>query len=470
MKVTRIILKKYLHFQEGLDLDFTYPSNHPTKANQPLEKVCFIGQSGTGKTTLLNLIKHMSFGQHDEINSEDINQDLIKEKVEVFFRVDHKDFSKRKNIDGGFEYLEGKKIRGGDFINDINGLINSSPYLINFPFNITAETENNRKNINTTTESPKEEVHYAKADFDDKEKELKEKKVWDFSNKKIKNNKIQGLSNIIFDKISIYNKEYLKETFTFAKTSVKSDGKAAKNKYKKWLKENDDPFKKLANDCLNDVLCHLDLEVNTDIDLSNIDNIESIPIRRKANKDPIPDYFLSTGAKQIMQTTIPLYFLEPNGSIILFDQPESSLFPDIQFMLINEYQKLTTNCQIFYATHSPIVASAFEPWEIFELKFDEPTKLVHQVKYYEGDRLVGNYFKDLRYLKWDSLYMKFFGLKQLGQEEFRNKALMESKRLKLQLDKLRKDKKTKTTEYIVKHERYINIAKKLGWEFTNEKN
>ncbi|MEK8015262.1 MAG: hypothetical protein VSS75_000235 [Candidatus Parabeggiatoa sp.] len=34
----------------------TYPKGHK-KEGMPLNKICFIGQSGTGKTSLLNIVK-----------------------------------------------------------------------------------------------------------------------------------------------------------------------------------------------------------------------------------------------------------------------------------------------------------------------------------------------------------------------------------------------------------------------------
>ena len=54
MKITGIEIGEYRQFK-NIKFDFTYPADH-AKAGQPLEKVCFIGQSGTGKTTLLNVI------------------------------------------------------------------------------------------------------------------------------------------------------------------------------------------------------------------------------------------------------------------------------------------------------------------------------------------------------------------------------------------------------------------------------
>lgn len=59
MKITQLRLDNFQQFNP-LTLNFTYPEGHE-KAGQPLDKICFIGQSGTGKTTLLNLIqKHIN--------------------------------------------------------------------------------------------------------------------------------------------------------------------------------------------------------------------------------------------------------------------------------------------------------------------------------------------------------------------------------------------------------------------------
>ncbi len=51
MKVSHIYIKDYHQFKD-FELDLTYPAGHP-KAGKPLDKVCIIGQSGTGKTSLL---------------------------------------------------------------------------------------------------------------------------------------------------------------------------------------------------------------------------------------------------------------------------------------------------------------------------------------------------------------------------------------------------------------------------------
>lgn len=67
MKISRIKLNSYNQFKD-ITIDLTYPKGHK-KQGQPLDKVCFIGQSGTGKTSLLRLIKWFVSGDRriDEV-------------------------------------------------------------------------------------------------------------------------------------------------------------------------------------------------------------------------------------------------------------------------------------------------------------------------------------------------------------------------------------------------------------------
>ncbi len=55
MKLLGIYIYDYLQFKD-FELDFTYPKSHP-KAGKPLDKICFIGRNGTGKSNLLNIIQ-----------------------------------------------------------------------------------------------------------------------------------------------------------------------------------------------------------------------------------------------------------------------------------------------------------------------------------------------------------------------------------------------------------------------------
>ena len=57
MKISKLHIDQFRHL-ENLDFDFTYPEDFhiAEKRGKPLDKICFIGQSATGKTGLLELI------------------------------------------------------------------------------------------------------------------------------------------------------------------------------------------------------------------------------------------------------------------------------------------------------------------------------------------------------------------------------------------------------------------------------
>lgn len=85
MKISKIIIRDYNQFK-NFTIDLTYPHGH-LKAGEPLEKVCFIGQSGTGKSTILNLIRTIvSYELNDKHYS---NSNMIDITAEVRFNDNH---------------------------------------------------------------------------------------------------------------------------------------------------------------------------------------------------------------------------------------------------------------------------------------------------------------------------------------------------------------------------------------------
>src|ERR1035437_5610279 len=96
MKVSEIKLKDHLHFRQGLVIDLTYPKGHP-KQGKPLDKVCFLGQSGTGKTTLLNLIKYFTCLDESYDKSGIELSNFIKNGIEIIYQSEKDKFSKISN-------------------------------------------------------------------------------------------------------------------------------------------------------------------------------------------------------------------------------------------------------------------------------------------------------------------------------------------------------------------------------------
>lgn len=71
-----------------------------------------------------------------------------------------------------------------------------------------------------------------------------------------------------------------------------------------------------------------------------------------------------------------LYFnREPGDSLLLVDEPEGSLYPDFLYDIVRNYREVAPGCQLFMATHSPIVAAQFRPEERFILNFGEDGKV-----------------------------------------------------------------------------------------------
>ena len=89
MKITKISISDFHQFQ-NFELDLTYPKGHD-KVGKPLDKVCFIGQSGTGKTTILEMIRAAALmsTQYRLINRP--NTFDFKPKEGAIFKFEEKD-------------------------------------------------------------------------------------------------------------------------------------------------------------------------------------------------------------------------------------------------------------------------------------------------------------------------------------------------------------------------------------------
>ncbi len=136
----------------------------------------------------------------------------------------------------------------------------------------------------------------------------------------------------------------------------------------------------------------------------------------------------------------------------------------MQKNIIDSFIKLSPNSQFFFATHSPIIASSFEPWEVVELKINKKTGKTERAEWFEGERHIDNYFKDARMLKWDKIFTEIYGLDTESNEAVRNKELSKVHRLKRQLEDLRKQNKTETPEYKKKETEFLKMSKKTGWD------
>lgn len=458
MKIKRINLKNYNQFK-NIELDLTYPKGH-TKEGQPLDKVCFIGQSGTGKTSLLRLLKYFvsnSRGIGKNIKLPEIAAGKVSMKM-IFDDVEYR----KESAETSFYITEisknGSKVQFEVYKKSLEHFKSKTrPLLINFPTELVFEK--NPLDIENTDESTikssKEKEEYLDKlaldsiidfSFEDASK------TWDFVLKEIKNHRAE----------EILWKNRIAEIATGKNTKPK-DIEKINREYHQWLTKNPNPLDQLAEKCLNPILLKLGLKVKTDVDLEAILNIGNVLLQTTKGAD-VHRNFWSTGTKQIVQTATPLFELHPKNAIVLIDEPERSLFPDIQKMVIDFYVGLGKNCQFFFATHSPIIASSFDPWEIVELKFDESNENVIQDKNYTKDRHVDNYQFYPKYLRWDKVLMKVFELNDEGNETYREEELMNAVSLKNELLEMKKQGREKTVLYKKKYGQFVTSATKLSWD------
>lgn len=448
MKITNISIKNFHQFKD-LEIDLTYPKGHQ-KEGKPLDKVCFIGQSGTGKTTLLKLI-----GGH----TYTINK-LFKE----YHHNDFKDVCITKRFN---EFSTKVKVGKKDYENEGE----KATYF-------WSDYSKDGKKINFSEISKFEEDYLepiknqfiyfpAELKFDnptEKGKNIASNKIIDFSNYNL-----GDVWGIVLDKIQKYREQILVFKQNIANVAQEENVDILKiqkeiKKLENWQKKNINPLASLADDCLDPLLKHFNLRIKKEFEFQQQSDFGFIKVE-DLEGNTIPQNLFSTGTKQVIFSAVPLYLLKPEDALILFDEPERSLYPNIQKILISYYTNLAKNSQFFFATHSPIIAASFEPWEIVELKFDKNGK-VYQDLYYDKtkERHVENYKIVPSYLTYDLLLSKVFDLTQTHSTE-RSEKISEVLMLRNRLKNLKEKGKSSTPEAIKLFNKYNDLASKLFWEF-----
>lgn len=333
MKISKLYIDEYKHLK-NLNFDFTYPMDFhdETMRGKPLNKICFIGQSGTGKTGLLEMIRGEIFSNVKKTDS----------KNSLTF------FNGLKNITSS-----------GIFLKDFTEFFNKEKIkLVYFPSEL---------NINSIIKIFGKD--YSNIFSDLNKKRIIEDSIENFLTQK--NIIIDGNIEVLWDFILFELQDYserLKQLGNIISSETNTSNFT--KTIEEWKKNNPNPYTSLGKLCLNPILKKLNLELSTTLEKNKLISIKSIN-----NENPISTKSLSTGTKQLLLTALPLYKLDTKESIILIDEPERSLYPDMQMDLMDYYQNLAPEAQFIIATHSPFIAASFEPCERFILYFDEEGKV-----------------------------------------------------------------------------------------------
>lgn len=403
MKIKYFEIEKYNQFKD-FKLDLTYPEGHE-KAGQALEKVCFIGQSGTGKTTLLELL-YLCYENH-------LNVEFFNTYPTWSFKKFTTDSS--GNFLHSRLYLAADRSKTSLSLRFFQGLPIPGQTMMNLSINNSLHTR------------AWGEIKKLIGDYQRKRtaKELEIAREFNGGNLELAEEKRQS--------------------------------------FLEWEQSTPSPLVHIAELFLNPILANFNLKVKTLVESEEEAHFINL-IDFKGNT--IPREFWSTGIEHLIRTILPIYSLEtPN--IIFIDEPETSLYPDIQEVIVDSCVKIAKpGSQLFFATHSPIIASRFEPWEIVHLVFDKDYNVV-QRPFYDTtkERHVDNYTIDPRLLRWDDVLQKVFQMKEEGNSEERTPKLMELATMESKIKKL-KAQGNANGELTKLWEEYKKLAELLDWETT----
>ncbi|MFB9077446.1 AAA family ATPase [Flavobacterium procerum] len=396
MKISKLHINQFRHL-ENLEFDFTYQSGE--RKGEPLDKICFIGQSATGKTGLLDLLYQESSRLQNAVRFEEITENITPS------------YNNSDNISSGIiNFISNTIIRIFEIEKSNNDVIffksQTNEKLSDFELQNLAPIKENisifyfkanlisDKNIDIFTKNP--------IDLIEMYRQTTEINIENFLDKSFNH------QNILFnDNVSPKNWLFLlseileyRKNFTQKMSELINNGnfKGIEENIKKWQKNNPNKVESFGKE-FNPLLEKLQLEVDL------VNTKYPIPLKKKKTEEIISIENTSTGTKGLLLSFLPLYKLDTSDSIVLIDEPERSLYPDMQMELMDHYKRLAPQAQFIVATHSPFIAASFEPDERFILYFDNEGKVVVR----RGTSPIGDDPNDMLYNDFGINYINKYG-------------------------------------------------------------
>jgi predicted ATPase len=372
MKIRKLRLTGFQQFQDTL-LDFTHPETGET-----LSRICLIGRNGTGKSTVLEVIERVCAGisRFDkeyfcsgelEFGGKNIGflgahkiggllNRVIFFKSEPLYKLDLRKSFDLDKVNWGEEFIQGL-LQENRILDQSEsphhtlfqqvGIPNaffvvSPPYSMEESFNHLPET-----NLNKALRiSQGFSAHHL----------ITAKTVTHF------------WENLMY---ALRERDRLREEFENRPENIQ--------KTKKQLIEEFDALNPTVLDGLAEIWNRLLAPAGLEFDAASVrkpvqlhDNLEAY-IRLKSTGERIPYNRLSTGIRDFIFRIGHIYSIffnrEVKSGFLLVDEPENSLFPEFLYDLMEIYRLASTDkrgenhTQLFVATHNPIIAAQFEPYE-----------------------------------------------------------------------------------------------------------
>lgn len=391
MKICSIRIKGFQQFDD-LFLDFTHP-----ETGEPLDKICFIGANGTGKSTICELIKELALFNHISsenfrskinfllvqyiLNGQRLYHLIINNKVtarrEYFIRgeIDEKHINWLENYtdklmvdQSGSIFYNSSEFNYPKFLLDSSSLdkLRNDISSNNKSLIVYSPSESNNNSYLNVRGVPLTTLNHSLEYFNN-----------------FPNHHIVSSENVNeFWTVLIYlikKRDNEREEFENNEQNLNKTKLHLIEEFEKISPKILDKLAELWNRILSSMNLELDVETaKSPIQLN--DNLHAYIIN-KTTKERIRYDQLSTGIRNFIFRVGHIYSLyfnrEVENGFLIIDEPENNLFPDFLYDLIEVYQKImidkngNNNTQFFVSTHSPIIAAQFEAHERIILKWDE---------------------------------------------------------------------------------------------------
>ena len=391
MKICSIHIKGFQQFQDTI-LDFTHP-----ETGEPLDKICLIGKNGTGKSTILLLIDKIIRRRTSEINDTSINSLVILkiENDDNFIYECYMQINVLSDLQTSQQpiyllgqideipnwkdllYLEKNRV---DFINS-----NFSKYDLPQQLQVKLRSSSSDLFIQIPSESVSNSyLQTSDVPITSMNAALNIFKSFPFYHI------ISSEHSVEFWNLLIYHLKKSDEDQKVFENLPENLNKTKRQLIEEFDQRNPKILTKIG-ELWNRILDHTGLEFDVEGASNPIqltDNLKAY-IKVKATGERIQYNQLSTGIRNFIFRLGHIYSLYFNREIkrgfLLVDEPENSLFPDFLYDLIDIYHEITmdkngeNNTQSFFATHNPIIAAQFEPYERIILEWNaEGTVVAHK--------------------------------------------------------------------------------------------
>lgn len=353
MKLTSLQIDDFRQFKD-FRLDLTDP-----ETGNPLEKVCFIGPNGTGKSTLLKAVARLSgFSATSSPIFKQVDGGAIQGQW-----TDPPDRVKHYGVPEHFGRLMLFTILSPaegdwDFVSSALQPFEDLP-----PTSLDAA-------LSLISEPAHGEIRHIEGSG--REIEMYDPKV------RYKHLVGSGTVDQFWTRLIAHLKQREQAYLSFQRLPQNRD-KTISQLDAEFDAANPQVMDKLA-DVWDRILRLAQLELDREsisVPFQLTENLKAYLRTTSGNRVPYAD--LSTGIRHYLFRLGHIWSLyfnrEPGDSLLLVDEPEGSLYPDFLYDIVRNYQEVAPGCQLFMATHSPIVAAQFRPEERVILNFGDDGKV-----------------------------------------------------------------------------------------------